>query len=168
MEEKKQDFTISVFTEDKSGLLMRVVTVFTRRHINITSLTTSQSSRKDIYRFTIVVNVTESVVKKLVAAIEKQVEVIKAFYYFPNEVVYQEIALYKVPTSVFSNGDEVEELIRAHNARVLSIEPDYIVIEKTGHKKETEHLLKELQKIGIYEFAPLRYHCGHKNYGTFE
>jgi acetolactate synthase I/III small subunit len=149
----KKYYTITVFTEDQTGLLSRVVSIFTRRHINVESLTTSESSMKGIHRFTIVVNVEEAMVRKLVAQLEKQVDVIKAFYYEPDEIVYQEIALYKVPTQVFSNGTRVEHLVRAHNARILEIEPEYIVIEKTGHEHETEALLRDLEKVGIYEFV---------------
>ncbi len=153
MEEKKQEYTITVFTENYTGLLSRVVSVFTRRHINVESLTTSQSSNPTIHRFTIVVKVTEVMVRKLVAQLEKQIDVLKAFYYEPDEVVYQEIALYKVPTHVFTNSENVEHLIRSHNARVLVIEPEFIVLEKTGHEHETTAFFRELEKIGIYEFV---------------
>lgn len=149
----EKEFTISVFSENMAGLLQRVVSVFTRRHINIESLTTSKSSIEGIHRFTIVVKVREDQVQKLVAALDKQVDVIKAFYYNTSEIVHQEVALYKIPTSVFANGDETEKLIRAHNARILSIEPEYIVVEKTGHQEETERLLREFEKNGIYEFV---------------
>ncbi|RMF23307.1 MAG: acetolactate synthase small subunit [Bacteroidetes bacterium] len=149
----KKEFTITVFTENQTGLLSRVVSVFTRRHINIESLTTSKSSIPGIHRFTIVVVVEEEMVRKLVAQLEKQVDVVKAFYYHEDEIVYQEIALYKVPTSAFSNGNRIERLIRKHNARILEVEPEYIVIEKTGHQFETEALLEELKAIGIYEFV---------------
>ncbi len=151
--QKQQEYTITVFSEDETGLLSRVVAIFTRRHINIVSLTTSQSSMQDIYRFTIVVNTSEEMVKKLVAQLEKQIDIVKAFYYEKDEIVYQEVALYKVPTKVFSHNTKVETLIRKHNARVLEIEPEYIVIEKTGHERETEALLDELKEIGIYEFV---------------
>ena len=148
-----KEFTITVFTENQTGLLARVVSIFTRRHINIESLTTSKSSMEGIHRFTIVVNVDEGMVKKLVAQLEKQVDVVKAFYDDNKKIVFQEIALYKVPTEAFLQGSSMEKLIRKHNARILEIEKEYIVIEKTGHQKETEALLKELQKIGIYEFV---------------
>jgi len=121
--------------------------------MNIESLTVSKSSIPRIHRFTIVIKETEEAIRKLVAQIDKQVDVLKAFYYKNNEIVHQEIALYKVPTSVFYKGNEVEKLVRIHSARILSIESDYIVIEKTGHAKETEALLKELKKLGIYEFV---------------
>lgn len=147
------NYTITVFTENQTGLLMRVVSIFTRRHINIESLTTSKSSIQGIHRFTIVVDVTEEMVKKLIAQLDKQVDVLKAFYYEPEEIVYQELALYKVPTHIFSNSNQVEKMIRSHNARILHIEPEYIVIEKTGHEHETEALLHELERLGIYEFV---------------
>jgi acetolactate synthase-1/3 small subunit len=145
-------YTISVYSENLAGLLQRVVTVFTRRHINIESLTTSKSSLPRIHRFTIVVRVNEVMIKKLVAAIDKQIDVIKAFYYDNDEVIHQELALYKIPTQAFAHSDEMERLIRSHGARILTIEPEYIIVEKTGHQVETEALLKALEKTGVYEF----------------
>lgn len=148
-----KEYTITVFTENQTGLLARVVSVFTRRHINIESLTTSKSSLEGIHRFTIVVNVNQEMVEVLVAQLEKQVDVVKAFHYENEEIVYQEIALYKVPTEVFMHGSKVEQLVRKHNARILEIEKEYIVIEKTGHQNETESLLNDLKDVGVYEFV---------------
>ncbi len=148
-----KEYTITVFTEHNTGLLARVVSIFSRRHINIESLTTSQSSMPGIHRFTIVVIVTEEMVRKLVAQLEKQVDIVKAFYYEKEEIVYQEIALYKVPRNIFDHGNRMEQLVRRHNARILEIESEYIVIEKTGHEQETEALLNDLKAHGIYEFV---------------
>ncbi len=149
-----KEYTITVFTENQTGLLQRVVTIFTRRHINIESLTTSKSSSPDIHRFTIVVNVSQEMVEKLVAQLEKQIDIVKAFYYEEDEIVYQELALYKVPLKAFTGGQNLEELVRSHNARILEIEAEYVVIEKTGHQEETEVLLDALENsIGIYEFV---------------
>ncbi len=151
--ESKHKYTITVFTENQTGLLARVVSVFTRRHINIISLTTSESSIPGIHRFTIVVSLLPSAIEKLMGQLEKQIDVIKAFYYEEDEIVYQEIALYKVPTRIFSGTSSVERLIRQYNARILQIEQEYIVIEKTGHEHETTALLEELKELGIYEFV---------------
>lgn len=150
---KTELFTLIVFTENKSGLLSRVVGLITRRKINIETLTVSQSSMEGVHRFTIVLELTEDVVQKVVAQIDKQVDVLKAFYYRDAELVYQEIALYKVPAAAMYDGNTVERLIRKHNARILTIESEYVVVEKMGHEKETEALLKEFKKIGIYEFV---------------
>ena len=148
-----KEYTITVFTENQTGVLSRVVATFTRRYINIVSLTTSQSSAPDIHRFTIVINVTKDVVEKLVKQLEKQIDILKAFYYENDEIVYQEIALYKVPMNAFVGSSVVEKIIRKHFARVLYIEKDYVVIEKTGHEYENGALLEELRAYNIYEFV---------------
>ncbi len=148
-----KEYTLTVFTEHQTGMLSRVVSICTRRYINVESLTTSKSSIPGIHRFTIVVNTTEDMVRKLCAQLEKQVDVLKAYFDENSEIVYQEIALYKIPTQKFMQGNRVEKLIRRHNARVLEIEEEYIIVEKTGHAEETEALLEDLKEIGIYEFV---------------
>lgn len=150
---KKHEFTISIFTEDFPGIIQRVVGNFTKRHINIISLTTSHSSVKDIHRFTIVVEMEEEKVKRLVKALERSVDVLKAFYYFPHEIVYQEIALFKVPARKFNDSMKVERLLRHHQAHILSLDLDFVMIEKTGHENEIDDLLADLKEIGIYEFV---------------
>lgn len=149
----KQEFTISVFTENKTGILARVISNFTKRHINLESIIASPSSMEDIYRLIFVINVTQDTVEKIVAQLDKQIDVIKAFHYTNDELVYQEIAMYKVPTKAFMNGTIIEKLTRKHNARILEIEEEFTVIEKTGRHHETEALLDELRNYGIYEFV---------------
>lgn len=149
----KKEYTISVFSEHKVGLLHRITVIFSRRKINIESLNTSESEVRGIYRFTIVIQTTEDMVKTVTKQIEKQIGILKAFYHTLDEIVYQEIALYKVPNKAFANSDEVESLIRKHNARILTIEPEYIVVEKTGHKDETKELFRALEQYGVLQFA---------------
>ncbi len=149
----KKEYTISVFSEHKVGLLHRITVIFSRRKINIESLNTSESEVRGIYRFTIVIQTSEAMAKTVTKQIEKQIGILKAFYHTIDEIVYQEIALYKVPTEAFANSDEVENLIRKHNARILTIEPEYIVVEKTGHKDETKELFRVLEQYGVLQFA---------------
>jgi len=151
---EQKEFTITVFTENQTGLLLRVVAAFTKRHINIESLTTSKSSMEGIHRFTIVCHVTEETVIKLTAQLEKAIDVLKAYYYCNDEIVAQEVALYKVPITAFMGSNKLEALVRSHNARILEIETEFIVIEKTGHAEETEALLDSLKAFTkVYEFV---------------
>jgi len=153
MKKMKEQFTISIFTENKVGLLHRVTIIFTRRHINIESITASESEVKGIYRYTIVVFETRESVEKLVMQIEKQVDVFRAFYHTTDEIIHQEIALYKIATSSVQNGFGLEKIIRDHHARILSLEQDYIVIEKTGHKEDTKELFEALRPFNVLEFV---------------
>ncbi len=152
-EETPEQFTVTVFTEDKVGLLNRITIVFTRRHLNIDSLTTSESEVPGIFRYTIVTHCTESLIKKVTTQIEKLTEVLRAFYFHEEDVIYQEIALYKVSTSNIVNGHIIEKIVRQSNARVLDIEEGFIVIEKTGYKDETQQLFNQLEPYGILQFA---------------
>ena len=145
-------YTLSIFTENQIGLLHRITTIFTRRHINIESFTTSESEVEGIFRFTIVVNTTERQVQQLCGQLDKIIGVIKAFILKEEDAVYQEVALYKVSTDKFSKGN-FERIVRDNNARVLAIEPDYIMIEKTGHPRETQLLLELLEPFGVEGFS---------------
>src|ERR1700760_3351382 len=99
---EKQEFNITVYTENQVGLLNRIAIIFSRRKINIDSLNTSPSEIEGIHRFTIVINEDEEVVRKLCRQIEKQVEVLKSYYNTNEEIVWQELALYKVPTDIIA------------------------------------------------------------------
>lgn len=148
-----KEYTISIFTENFIGLLNRITIIFTRRHLNIESLTVSESEIQGVHRYTLVVKTNEETVTKVVRQIEKLVEVLKAFYYLNEETIFQEIALYKVSTNVLKEGRNFEQLIRENHARILTIESEFMVIEKTGHKEETQELLERLQPFGLLEFA---------------
>lgn len=149
----RQEFTITVYTENQVGLLNRIAIIFSRRKINIESLNTSPSEVFNIHRFTIVVNETEDVISKLVRQIEKQVEVLKAYYNTADEIVWQEMALYKVSTNEIAEKVKVERLLREFGARVVAIRKDYTVFETTGHREETDSLLQILEPLGLIEFV---------------
>lgn len=144
----EQEYIITVFSENKVGLLSQITTVFTCRNVNIESLTTSESALAGIHKFTIVVRTDPDRVEKLARQVEKKIDVLKVFVYTSDEVVQQEIALYKVTRS-----RNVEKLVREHNVRILEIDDDYIVVEKTGHKAETQALFRLLQPFGVQQFV---------------
>jgi len=150
---EKEEFTITAYTENHVGLLHRITIIFTKRKVNIESITASESEKEGIHRFTIAVTETEEAVEKIVKQIEKQIEVLKADYYKNKEVVQQEVALYKIPSKSLTNGIEVERIVRQHNARFLTIEKDFVVIEKAGFRRETKALFDDLIPFGINEFV---------------
>jgi len=149
----KQEFTITVYTENHIGLLVRIATMFSRRKINIESLNTSPSEAEGIHRFTIVINEVEEVVRKLARQIEKQVEVLKAYYNTNDEIIWQELALYKVSTDEIAEKAQVERLLRQYGARAVVIRKDYTIFETSGHREETDNLVSVLAPFGLIEFV---------------
>jgi len=149
----KQEFTITVYTENQVGLLNRIAIIFSRRKINIESLNTSPSEAEGIHRFTIVINEYEDVVRKICRQIEKQVEVLKAYYNTNDEIIWQELALYKVPTEIIAEKVLVERLLRKYGARAVVIRKDFTIFETTGQREETEGLINALAPFGLIEFV---------------
>jgi len=149
----KEKYTLSIFSENKIGLLHSITAIFTRRKISIDSLNTSESEVKGVYRYTLVVTTTEDMVEKIARQIERLIEILGVYVHKDDDIIHREVALYKVPTDAFYNGNILEQLIRRHNARIIRLEKDYLVIEKTGWKSETQSLLHELEPYGILEFV---------------
>ena len=146
-------YTVTVFSENRVGIIHKLSIIYTRRKINIETISASPSSIKGISKITVTAYCSKDDIVKIVQQIENIIEVIKAFYYTDDEIVYQEIALYKLPTIKLLEEPNLESIIRKHNARILEITHEYTIVEKTGHYDETESLFYEFKKYGIRQFA---------------
>lgn len=149
----QQEYTISLFTEDHIGILSRITIILTRRQINIESITASESAVSGIQTLTMVVKTTPDMVNKVARQIEKLVDVIKVFVHTSDEIICQEIALYKVTTKGLMSGSMIEDLVRKHHARILEVTPEYIVVEKSGSRNEITDLLGFLEPCGVLQFT---------------
>lgn len=146
-------YTISIYTEDNVGLLNRISAIFLKRHINIISITSSESEISHIFRFIIVVQVDFIQIKKLVKQIEKQIEVIAAFYHTDDETIFLETALYKVKSESLFEERQIQNIIKESRANMVTVKPEYFVIEKTGWREETEDLYQKLKPYGLLQFV---------------
>ena len=149
----KKNYTISIYTENSVGLLNRISAIFQKRHINIISITSSASEIKNVSRFVIVVNLSKEVVKKVVYQIEKQIEVIKAFFHTDEETIFQESALYKVASKSLFEERHIQNIIKNSHAKIVTVNTEFFVIEKTGFRHETEQLYKDLAPYGLLQFV---------------
>lgn len=146
-------YTVIIFSENTVGLLNQITIIFTRRQLNIETLSVSPSAIKGIHKFTITTFSDQDTIDKVVKQIDKRVDILKAYYNTDEDLVYQEIALYKLSTEAFIRMGGVEELIRKYNARILDMNEGCVVLEKNGHYEETQALFKELSdSIGVLQF----------------
>lgn len=146
-------YTITVHSENQVGLLNQISIIFTRRKLNIESLSVSASAIEGVHKFVITVMCDEETVIKVVKQIEKRIDVIRAFYYTDEDIVYQEVALYKISTPNLLEIGGLEKLVRKYNARVLEITRTYTIIEKAGHTDETQALFEALAMYGVLQFV---------------
>lgn len=153
MEEDIKTYTISVYTENNIGLLNRISAIFQRRHVNIESLTTSQSEIDGVNRFVIVVNITKSQAIKIVKQIEKQVETIRAYFHTDEETIFTESCMFKIKSSLLFEEPQIQNIIKESNTRIVTVNPEFFVLEKTGRRNEIESLRRDLNVFGIMQFV---------------
>lgn len=146
-------YTICVYSENHVGLLNQLSIIFTRRCVNIESVSACRCSLPEVHKITLTCHSSKAMVDKIIKQISKRIDVIKAFVYTDDEIAYQEVALYKVPTDRLLDEQQLEQIIRRHGARILELTRDYTVLEKTGHFYETESLFNELKRYGIVQFV---------------
>lgn len=146
-------YTICVYSENHVGLLNQLSIIFTRRCVNIESVSACRCSLPEVHKITLTCHSSKAMVDKIIKQISKRIDVIKAFVYTDDEIVYQEVALYKVPTDRLLDEQQLEQIIRRHGARILELTRDYTVLEKTGHFYETESLFNELKRYDIVQFV---------------
>ena len=148
-----KSFTISIYTENNIGLLNRISAIFQRRHINIESLTTSQSEIDGVNRFVIVVNISETNAIKIVKQIEKQVETIRAYYHTEEETIFTESCMFKIKSELLFDEPQIQNIIKESYARIVTVNKDFFVLEKSGRRNEIESLRRDLNIFGIMQFV---------------
>ncbi|VAW11514.1 Acetolactate synthase small subunit [hydrothermal vent metagenome] len=150
---EKEWFTISVYSENNVGLLNRISGIFLKRHINIESLNVSKSEIDDVSKFTIVVRTTEAWVQNIVGQIEKQIEVIKAFYHTDEETIYQESALFKISSDLLFDERQIQNIIKESDSQIVTVARDFFVLAKSGRRYEIDELYDQLKPYGIMQFV---------------
>ncbi|RCT53974.1 acetolactate synthase small subunit [Winogradskyella sp. KYW1333] len=152
MDKEIKHFTVSIYTENNIGLLNRISAIFQRRHINVESLNTSISEIEGVSRFTLVVDITEDQMKKIIGQLERQVEVIKAYYHTDEETIYQISAMFKIKSDLLFEERQIQNIIKESNARIVTVNKEFFVLEKSGRKQEIDLLYRELSAFGIMQF----------------
>ncbi len=150
---ENQRFTISVYSENNVGLLNRISGIFLKRHINIESLNVSKSEIENVSKFTIVVYTTEDWVRKIVQQIEKQIDVIKAFYHTDDETIFQETALFKIKSGLLFDEPQIQNAVKESHAKIVTVNREFFVLAKTGRRYEIDDMHDRLEPFGIMQFV---------------
>ena len=152
--DSKTLYTITVFSENTVGLLNQITIIFTRRRLNIETLSVSPSAIEGIHKFTITVLSDSDTIIKVVKQIDKRVGVIKAYCNTDGGLVHKEIAMYKIATDRLMQLGSIEDIISRYNAHVLEMTGDFTVFSKTGHHADTQAMFQELsEKVGVLQFV---------------
>jgi acetolactate synthase-1/3 small subunit len=99
------------------------------------------------------VDTTEKWVKNIVGQIEKQIEVIKAFYHIDEETIFLESAIFKINSSLLFDERQIQNIIKESHSEIVTVSRDFFVISKTGRRSEIDELHAKLKPFGIMQFV---------------
>jgi acetolactate synthase-1/3 small subunit len=149
----KRTYHFAIDSNDQAGILNRITAVFSRVNLNIEALSVCETAQRGVFRHSVQVFCDQTMARRLSKQLERQIEVIRAGFLPSEELIQQEVALYKIASTSMLEQTLAEQIIHRHHARVLSMNSEYTVIEKTGSRAESQALLDDLSSIGVLEFV---------------
>ena len=148
MENKKNLYTLLVYSENVAGILNQITAVFTRRQVNIESLNVSASSIPGVHKYTITAWSDEDQIIRITRQIEKKIDVVKANYFTDEQLFIRESGLYKLSTDIVLNNPEISRTIRRFDAHIIEVNPTYTIVMKHGITEDIISLFRALDTFG--------------------
>ena len=141
---------LSVFVENQTGVLVRVVSMFSRREFNIDSLAVGETENSAYSRITIVVRGSGETIEQMIKQLEKMPVVHAVARLDEKAAVCRGMTLIKVKADDTTRLDalKIAELFRAH---VIDVEAGTLVFEITGGDDKVTAFLRLLTPYGIVE-----------------
>jgi acetolactate synthase-1/3 small subunit len=144
--------SISVFVENKPGVLTRIAGLFARRGFNIDSLTVGPTEDERFSRMTIVVEGDEEILEQITKQLYKLIDVIKVMDVTGVPHINRELALIKVQSTSQSRS-EIIQIVDIFRAKIVDIGEESLIIEITGDEDKVQAILNLLGKFGIKELV---------------
>ena len=149
--QKSDTYIFVVWVDNESGVLARVVGLFSGRGYNIESLAVAEvDAIKNISRITIVTTGTPQVIPQIKLQITKLVPVHKVaeFKREDKDVIFKEMALFKI----VGKKNKMEKCINAckkFNPVILDETKTSKVIQVTALRREIDIMNKKLKPLGL-------------------
>lgn len=145
-------YTISALVSNKSGVLMRVSSLFSRRAYNIDSLSVCATEDPSISRMTIVLNGNDYILQQMMKQMDKLIDVKKIIHVDENDAIFRELLLLKVNAPAEKRA-EIYQICQIFRAKVDDLYPTSMVIELTGESTKLDGFINMLKDYGILEMA---------------
>lgn len=144
--------TISVLVENQPGVLARISGLFSARGYNITSLAVGETEISDVSRMTIVVDGDNRVLEQITKQLNKLVDVLKVIDFTKEKHIERDLALIKV-NCVNTRRKELLDIVKIFRAKVVDINPKFLIIEMVGTEDKIAALVDNLKSFGIIEMV---------------
>ena len=144
--------TISVFVENKFGVLARIAGLFSARGFNIDSLSVGETIDPTVSRMTIVSKGDDQIIEQVTKQLRRLIEVIKVIDLTQSDFVEREMVMIKVQANQ-SNRAEILRITDIFRGKFVDVNPNTMTVEVTGDDGKIKALIDLLRPLGIKEIA---------------
>lgn len=142
--------TISLFVNNKPGVLVRVALVFSRRGYNIDSLVVSPTAESDFARMTITCSGDEEVFEQIIKQLAKLIDVVRAEDHTEEDMVGTEVALVKVAAPMESR-TSLLQVAEHYKAKVVDYGAETLMLRVHGETRKLDSMMSLLAAYDVRE-----------------
>jgi len=143
--------TLSVFVNNKAGVLMRICQVFARRGYNIESLVVSQGRDPQYSRMTIGLKGAPEGLEQIIKQVNKLIDVIHCYEHTPADAVVKEMLLIKFIADDAQQRTDALQIIEHFNGKTVDLTPNSMVAMITGDSPKVDAAVGMLGQFDIIE-----------------
>ena len=142
----------SVLVENRSGVLGKVVGLFSRRCYNIDSLAVGETDNPSVSCMTIVSRGDERTIEQIEKQLNKKLDVIKVKTFAEQQCITRELMLIKIKYNK-SNRRDIMELCEVMKAEIVDMSKHFMIIQICDNPDRIKLMINMLQSISIVEVA---------------
>lgn len=150
--EAEGSHAISLFVNNKPGVLVRVALVFSRRGFNIESLVVSPAAEGNFSRITITCSGRSDEVRQVVKQLAKLVDVVHAIDHTADSTYSVEIALIKLECAL-DERNQILQIAEHYKARVVDFGPKALILQAHGSSEKLDALTELLHPFHVVELV---------------
>ena len=150
--DRKNSYTLAILVNNRSGVLMRVVALFSRRGYNIDSLSVGETEDPKTSRITIVVTGDRQIVEQIIRQVEKLVDVRKVYEMAPGRSLQRELVLVKLRSDADTRS-QITDIAEIFKAKIIDVTPTTMTMQLTGSIDKLEAFLSLAEPYGIVELV---------------
>jgi acetolactate synthase-1/3 small subunit len=146
------EHVISLYVNNKPGVLVRVAVVFARRGYNIDSLVVSPGARGDFSRMTIACSGDPETLEQIIRQLAKLVDVVHAIDHTGGEAYETEIALVKLQCQL-DERTQILQIAEHFNAKVVDYGTDSLMVRIFGSSEKLDTFIELIRPFGLRELV---------------
>ncbi|MBU2975089.1 acetolactate synthase small subunit [Zobellia sp. B3R18] len=141
-----------VYVKNDFGVLENILKTFSEKFIHIESVNSITIEKQKALKIVLIVKSKNSQLASVIELIRNKEYTIEVENYIDSEVIYNELAYYKISYDYFLNNPITSLIINQHRVEIVEINREFIFLEQKGSRKEIINFLKEIKSHGLVKF----------------